>query len=56
VTVQELKEALRGVPDEVNVIILVDGYESESKEPWLARHITDEDEDGTVTEEFRINC
>ena len=54
-TVKELKKALRGVPDDIEVSILIDGYESESRAPWMA-HYTKEEEGGEVTEEFRINC
>jgi hypothetical protein len=55
-TVKELKKFLRGVPDNVEVSILVDGYESESRAPWMAHYTKEEEEDGEVTEEFRINC
>jgi len=55
-TVKELKKALRDVPDETTVTILVDGYESESKDPWMAHYVEDEDDDGEVTKTFRINC
>lgn len=55
-TVKELKKALRGVPDETPVSILIDSWESESRAPWMAHYTTDEDEDGEVTTEFRINC
>ena len=55
-TVKELKKALRGVPDDVEVSILIDSWESESRAPWMAHYIIDEDEDGEEIIEFRINC
>ena len=55
-TVKELKKALRNVPDETTVTILVDGYESESKDPWMAHYVADEDDEGEVTKTFKINC
>jgi hypothetical protein len=55
-TVKELKEALRNVPNEVEVSILIDSWESESREPWMARYLSEKDEEGNVSEEFRINC
>jgi hypothetical protein len=55
-TVKELKKALSGVSEDVDVSILIDGYESESRAPWMAHYTKEEEEDGEVTEEFRINC
>jgi TusA-related sulfurtransferase len=55
-TVKELKKALRGVPEGVEVSILIDGYESESRAPWMAHYTKEVEEDGEVTIEFRINC
>lgn len=55
-TVKELKKALRGVPDETSVSILIDSWESQSRDPWMAHLSTEEDEDGEIITEFRINC
>ena len=55
-TVKEFKKALRGVPDDVEVSVLVDGYVCESRSPWMAHHVKEQEEDGEVTEVFRINC
>jgi hypothetical protein len=55
-TVKELKTALRGVPDDVPVKILIDSWESRSEDAWMAHYDTETDEDGNETEEFTINC
>jgi hypothetical protein len=55
-TVKELKKALRGVPDDVEVTVLVDSWESHTESAWSASYSKEADEDGEVTEEFTINC
>jgi hypothetical protein len=55
-TVKELKKALKGVPDDVKISILIDSWESESREPWMAHYSKEIEEDGSVTVEFTINC
>lgn len=55
-TVKELKEALKGVPNHVEVSILIDSWESESRSPWLALYSSEKDEEGELVEEFTINC
>jgi hypothetical protein len=55
-TVKELKKALRGVPEDAPVSILIDSWESESRGAWMAHYTKEVEEDGEVTEEFRINC
>lgn len=55
-TVKELKKALRGVPDDVEVTVLKDGTYCERTSAWMAHFDQDEDEDGNVEETFTINC
>jgi hypothetical protein len=55
-TVKELKKALRGVPDDVEVVALKDGVHCEYSNVWAANHDTDEDEDGNEKNQFCINC
>jgi len=55
-TVKELKKALRGVPDDVEVVALKDGAHCEYSGVWGAHYDTDEDEDGNARNEFTINC
>lgn len=55
-TVKELKKALRGVPDDVEVTALKDGVYCEETNVWWASYNSEEDEDGEVTEKFTINC
>lgn len=55
-TVKELKKALRGVPDDVEVTVLIDSWESHTENAWGACYEKTEDEDGEITEEFTINC
>jgi len=55
-TVKELKKALRGVPDDVEVTALKDGYVCERTDVWSAGYYEDEDEDGNSIERFTINC
>lgn len=55
-TVKELKRALRGVPDDVEVTVLKDGTYCERTSAWMAHFDQDEDEDGNVEETFTINC
>jgi hypothetical protein len=59
-TVKELKKALRGVPDDVEVVALKDGVYCEQTDVWGAGFddYIDKDEDG-YEEEIRIftlNC
>ena len=56
-TVKELKKALRGVPDDVEVTALKDGVYCEETNVWGAHYDIDEDEDtGDPIERFTINC
>lgn len=55
-TVKELKKALRGVPDDVEVVALKDGVYCEQTDVWGAHYDKDLDEDGNQTEEFTLNC
>lgn len=55
-TVKELKKALRGVPDNVEVVALKDGVHCEQTNVWGAHYDKDPDEDGNIIEEFTINC
>jgi hypothetical protein len=55
-TVKELKEALKGVPNNVEVTALKDGVYCERTDVWGAGYDKYEDEDGNVVEEFTINC
>ena len=57
-TVKELKKALRGVPDNLPVRGLVDGYDSQTKDAWMAHYSAEEDEENgeVFEEEFTINC
>lgn len=55
-TVKELKKALRGVPDDVEVTVLKDGTYCEKTNVWMAGFEETEDEDGEVIREFNINC
>jgi hypothetical protein len=56
-TVKELKKALRGVPDEIPVRVLVDSWESHMEDAWGAGYSKDKDpETGEVEKEFVINC
>jgi hypothetical protein len=54
-TVKELKAALKGVPDHVEVTALKDGAHVERTDVWMA-HYDKEEEDGEITETFTINC
>lgn len=59
-TVKELKKALRGVPDDVEVTALKDGVYCERTDVWGAYfdNYTEKDEDGYEEEirRFTINC
>jgi|LakMenEpi03Aug12_release.lakeMendotaPanAssembly.Ray.scaffolds.fasta_scaffold4617836_1 hypothetical protein len=55
-TVKELKKALKGVPDHIEVRALKDGVYCEKTDVWMAGFQQDEDENGESTEEFVINC
>ena len=56
-TVKELKKALRGVPEDVEVTVLVDSWESSIENAWAAHYDIDEDENtGDPIERFIINC
>ena len=55
-TVKELKAALKGVPDHVEVTALKDGYVCERTNVWMAHYDQDEEDNGEVTETFTINC
>jgi len=59
-TVKELKKALRGVPDDVEVTVLKDGVYCERTDAWAAHFDNEEevDEDGNTehTRTFTINC
>jgi len=55
-TVKELKKALRGVPDNVEVVALKDGTHCEQTNVWFAHYDKDPDEDGDIIEVFTINC
>jgi hypothetical protein len=55
-TVKELRNALKGVPDHVEVKALKDGVYCERTDVWAAGYSKEEDEDGEVIEEFTINC
>jgi len=56
-TVKELKNILRGVPDHAEVTALKDGVYCEETNVWGARYDIDEDEDtGDPVERFIINC
>jgi hypothetical protein len=55
-TVGELKKALRGVPNDVEVTALKDGAYCERTDVWMASYDKEIDEDGNETEEFTINC
>jgi hypothetical protein len=57
-TVKELKKALKGVPDDVEVRALKDGVYCEKTDVWWASYQdgNEEDEDGEVCQEFVINC
>jgi hypothetical protein len=55
-TVKELKAALKGVPDHVEVTALKDGYVCERTDVWSAGYYEDEDEDGNSIDRFTINC
>ena len=54
-TVKELKKALRGVPDDVEVTALKDGAHCERTDVWMA-YYDKEEENGEVIETFTINC
>jgi hypothetical protein len=55
-TVKELKKALRGVPDNIEVVALKDGVHCEESNVWWASYNGEEDENGEVIETFTINC
>jgi hypothetical protein len=56
-TVKELKNALRGVPDHVQVRALKDGVFCEKTDVWMAGYNKETDNaTGGETEEFTINC
>jgi hypothetical protein len=59
-TVKELKKALRGVPDDVEVTALKDGAYCERTNVWAAHwdRYEEEDEDGEIykVNQFTINC
>lgn len=59
-TVKELKKALRGVPDDVEVVALKDGGYCEQTNVWGAGfdNYEEKDEDGNVEaiRKFTINC
>jgi hypothetical protein len=59
-TVKELKKALKGVPDDVEVTALKDGVYCERTDVWGAHYdkYEEENEDGEVIEvnQFTINC
>jgi len=55
-TVGELKQALRRVPDNVPVTALKDGVHCERTDVWMAHYDQNVEEDGQVTETFTINC
>jgi hypothetical protein len=56
-TVKELKNALRGVPEHVQVRALKDGVYCEKTDVWMAGYNKETDnETGEETEEFTINC
>jgi hypothetical protein len=54
-TVKELKAALKGVPDHVEVTALKDGTYVERVDVWMANYDREE-EDGEIVETFTINC
>jgi|LakMenEpi03Aug12_release.lakeMendotaPanAssembly.Ray.scaffolds.fasta_scaffold3726195_1 hypothetical protein len=59
-TVKELKKALRGVPDDVEVTALKDGVYCDETNVWGAGfdNYEEKDEDGDieVIRKFTINC
>ena len=58
-TVKELKKALRGVPDDVEVVALKDGNYCEYTNAWGAHYDNyEEEEDGETVKinQFTINC
>jgi hypothetical protein len=60
-TVKELKKALRGVPDDVEVVALKDGTYCERVGVWGAYYdnseeVDEQDGETYVTREFTINC
>ena len=55
-TVKELKKALNKVPDNVEVLVLIDSWESHYESAWSAGYYQDEDEEGNTVERFTINC
>lgn len=55
-TVKELKKALRGVPDDVEISVLKDGTYCERTNAWFAGFEEYEDEDGESVKMFTINC
>lgn len=58
-TVKELKKALRGVPDDVEVTALKDGVHCERTDVWSAHYDNyEEEEDGETYQinQFTINC
>jgi hypothetical protein len=59
-TVKELKKALKGVPDNVEVTALKDGAYCERTEVWAAHwdNYEEKDEDGEIykVNQFTINC
>jgi hypothetical protein len=55
-TVGELKQALEGVPDDVEVTALKDGAHVERTDVWMATYDVDEDESGEEVKRFTISC
>jgi hypothetical protein len=55
-TVKELKKALRGVPDDTEVTVLLDSWEAQEAKAWGAHYNKEEDENGDIIEQFEINC
>lgn len=55
-TVKELKELLKGVPNHVEVRALKDGVYCEKTDVRWAGYHKEKVEDGGTTEEFVINC
>jgi hypothetical protein len=54
-TVKELKKILSKVPDDAEVMALVDSWESHYENVWAAGY-EEEEEDGEVIKRFTINC
>jgi|LakMenEpi03Aug12_release.lakeMendotaPanAssembly.Ray.scaffolds.fasta_scaffold3703157_1 hypothetical protein len=53
-TVKELKKALKGVPDDADVVVLIENHDDVSN-IWHATY-DENDYDGNYVNQFRVNC